>query len=148
MVFKCWCQLYHWNPMSCTGPKICVLTVLPMKWVSNDRNLSDGRYLHANNNTQKKDSSTRLLKSGPMLHALSRPRAVALPVNQQKKVPGKTKKNKQKKKTVKFINTYQRRFTIEDWKTLFGQVPPESFTFSLSTKDKKVLGERNVVHLK
>ena len=77
--------------MSCTGPKICVLTVLPMKWVSNDRNLSDGRYLHANNNTQKKDSSTRLLKSGPMLHALSRRRAVALPVNQQKKVPGKTK---------------------------------------------------------
>ena len=49
-----------------------------------------------------------------MLHALSRPRAVALPVNQQKKVPGKTKKNKTKKKTVKFINTYQRRFTIED----------------------------------
>ena len=146
MVFKCWCQLYHCSPLSCTGLKICVLTVLPMKWVSNDRNVSDGRYLQANNNTQKKDSSTRFLKSGPMLHALSRRRAVALPGNQQRKVPGKTKQNK--KKTVKFINTYQRRFTIEDWKTLFGQVPPESFTFSLSTKDKKVLGERNVVHLK
>ena len=96
MVFKCWCQLYHCSPMSCTGLKICVLTVLPMKWVSNDRNVSDGRYLQANNNTQKKDSSTRFLKSGPMLHALSRRRAVALPGNQQRKVPGKTKQNKKK----------------------------------------------------
>ena len=97
MVFKCWCQLYHCSPMSCTGLKICVLTVLPMKWVSNDRNVSDGRYLQANNNTQKKDSSTRFLKSGPMLHVLSRRRAVALPGNQQRKVPGKTKQNKKKK---------------------------------------------------
>ena len=31
-----------------------------------------------------------------MLHALSRRRAVALPGNQQRKVPGKTKQNKKK----------------------------------------------------
>ena len=94
--------------------------------------------------TPKRKMTSRLFKVEPVVHIL---RTNCLRVEQEQyqsiheqMVPAKTKMD--------FANIYQRRFISGDSKTLFGQVPLESFTISFVTQDKKVLGKRNVVPLK
>ena len=93
---------------------------------------------------EKKDDSSRLFKVEPVVHALC---ANCLSIEQEQHqsfdeqmVPAKTKRSR--------IHQYLLRFTSGDSKTLFEQVPLESFTISFDTQDKKVLDKKNVVRLK
>ena len=99
-------------------------------------------YLHANYNTEKTDDSSRLFKVKPVFLAL---RTNCLSVEQEQ-YQSTNKWFQPKQQEVEFTNTYKGRFTSGDSKTLFGQVPLDSFI--MSTQGKKVLGERNVVRLK
>ena len=94
---------------------------------------------------ERKTTDKRLFKVEPLVHAL---RTNCLSVEQEQYQSINEQRFQSKQKEMKFANTYQRRFTSGNSKTLFGQVPLESFTISFSTQDKKVLGERNVVRLK
>ena len=117
----------------------CVANVMNLKRYELTR-----RYLHANDNTEKKDDSSRLFKVEPVVQALC---TNYLSVEKGSTCQSTNKWFQPKQKEVEFANTYQRRFTSGDSKTLFGQVPLESFTIYFSTQDKKVLGERNKVRL-
>ena len=127
----------NWSKDLCVD---CVANVMSLKRYELMR-----RYLHANNNTEKKDDPSILFKVEPVVHALC---TNCLSVEQEQYLSIDEQMVHPKQKEVEFANTYQRRFTSGDTKTLFRQVLLESFTISFSTQDKKLLGERNVVRLK
>ena len=104
------------------------------------------RYLHTNDNTAKKADSSRLFKFETVANALhtnclSKEQEQYLSINEQM-VPAKTKRSG----VLEYLPRKIHKVGIQ--KTLFRQVPLESFVIYLTIQDKKVLGERNVVHLK
>ena len=113
----------------------CVANVMSLKCYKLIRH-----YLHANDNTEKNENSSRLFKVEPVVNTLS---TNCLSVEQEQ-YQSIDRWSQQKPKEVASISTCQRKSTSADSKTLSPQVPLESYMISFSTQDKKVLVERNV----
>ena len=123
----------YWSKDLCVD---CVANVTSLKQYELIR-----RYLHTNDNMAKKTDSSRLFKFETVANALhtnclSIEQEQYLSINEQM-VPAKTKRSG-------VLEYLPRKIQ----KTLFRKVPLESFVIYLTIQDKKVLGERNVVHLK
>ena len=130
--------------MSCTGRKICVFIVLPIWWVWNVINLSD--VIHMSMTTWKRKMTLQDFSKSNWWSMLCVQIVSAYSKSSTSHSTNKWFQPKQKE--VEFTNTYYGRFTSGDSKTLFGQVPMESFTISFATQGKKVLDKKNVVRLK